>query len=105
LIPARVDVDAEARLAIVPEGKALIETEDVVLLSALSWVRLIGVLAEVFHPKRRRVADLSLLVFKARDADAAEFIARCAIELRHVYLLGRNRVAKGCGNVFLNEGG
>ena len=98
-----VDVDAERGLAIVPKRKGLVKTKQMVLVATFGGVRLERMLAKVLHPETRRVADVALLEFEARDALVGKFITASPVKLGHLNLLRGNRVTEWRGYVLLNK--
>ena len=74
-----------------------------VLVTAFGRVGLEGVLAKVFHPEARCVANIALLEFETRDTNSAKFVATSAVKLWNLNLLGRDRVAEWRRDVLLYE--
>ena len=73
-----------------------------VLFTADNRVRIEGVLAEVVEPEGHRIADIAAFVLEARDWLCGKLVTGTLVELRHLHILLRDRVAEGRSDV-LNE--
>ena len=71
--------------------------------AADSWTRIKGVLAEVVEPEGHRIADIATFVLEARDWLCGKLVTRTLVELRHLHILLRDRVAEGRSDVLNME--
>ena len=70
-----------------------------VLGTADNWTRIKGVLAEVVEPEGHRISNIATFVLKARDWLSGKLVTRALVELRHLHVLLRDRVAEGRSDV------
>ena len=89
-----IDVDAERGARIVPEGERLVKTNEMVVFAASRRVGVKRVLTKVLHPERHSVSYLATFVIETRNLDIAEGVASALVELRHLNVLLRYRVAE-----------
>ena len=89
-IVLRIHVDAETGWRVVPEGEALVEAEDMVIVASYLRVPLVSVSAHVLQPERGRVANVALSVQETRNADTSELSSTGPVERRDPDLLGGN---------------
>lgn len=67
--------------------------------SADNGTRIKGVLAEVVEPEGHCIADIATFVLKSRDWLGGKLVTRTLVELRHLHIFLRDRVAEGRSNV------